>query len=71
MVGHHSLRCIQVQAKQMKTENVRILVRVQELPDINYKISDINALKLTKKEMVKDYDHFWKLFEDMDGQLFF
>ena len=34
----------------MKTENVRILVRVQELPDINYKISDINALKLTKKE---------------------
>ena len=46
-------------------------MRVQELPDINYKISDINALKLTKKEMVKDYDHFWKLFEDMDGQLFF
>jgi len=71
LLGNHSSGYIQVQAKQMKTGKILILVGVQELANINFELVDVNLLKLSTKNMPKDYDHFWKLFEDMDVPLFF
>jgi len=71
LLGNHSSGYIQVQAKQMKIEKIPILVGVQELPDINFELLDVNQLKLSTKNMAKDSYHFWKLFGDMDVLLFF